>query len=388
MKRALISAIMALSIVSISWAQTPEYKNPTGKEFPILAWYSVHPDDCCKERFVELREAGFNLSTSDFKNIAEMQKGLKACKGTGVYQVVSCPEMDVDTENTVKLFRRNKMTAAYFLRDEPAPKDFPGLSSIFKKIQETDPKHMVYLDLFPTYVPLEALGTKDYREYVERSVSEVGTGFISYDHYPVLTNGLRPDYYENLEIVSDVAREHGQPFWAFALAYPHGDYPTPTREHLRFQVFSDLAYGAQGLEYFTYWRALIGFDKKRNQTYDLVRDVNREVHNLTWVFLGCKTVSVRHTGESIPQGTKRLESLPEPFSNLSTDGEGLLVSHFTNNGKNFLMLVNRTIHQTQTVTIDRKPGVKRVMPDGSTCDAALYSNTMRVAPGDYLLFEW
>jgi len=365
------------------------YKNPTGKEFPILAWYSIPPSDISRERFLELREAGFNLSTSDFKNIADAQAGLKACRGTGVYQIVSCPEMDANTEETVKLFKNNKMTALYFLRDEPSTKDFPALSEIYQHIKATDPKHPVYLDLFPTYAPLEALGAKDYRDYIERSVNEIGTGFISYDHYPVTVEGLRPDYYENLEIVSDVAKQHGQTFWAFALALAHGDwYPVPTREALRYQVFSNLAYGAQGLEYFTYWWALIGYDKKRTEVYDLVKEMNKEVQALSYVFLGAEVQWVRHTGETIPQGTQRLESLPEQFTKLESDGCGLVVSHFKNSGKNYLMIVNRTIDQRQKVTVERSEDVKRIMPDGSSRNASLYSDSLIVDPGDCLIFQW
>ncbi|MCQ2119525.1 MAG: hypothetical protein MJY84_06360 [Bacteroidales bacterium] len=384
-----LAAVVAVVAILPSHLSAQQYKNPVGKEFPILAWYSILPKDITPERFRELREAGFNLSTSDFKNLEEMKAGIKACKGTGVCQVVSCPEMDADPEPIVRMFMHNRMTAGYFLRDEPSVKDFPELGDRARRIAATDPKHFVYLDLFPTYAPLEALGVKTYREYVQRSVDEIGTGFISYDHYPVTIEGLRPDYYENLEIVSSVAAENNRPFWAFALALEHGGYyPLPTREGLRYQVFSDLAYGAQGLEYFTYWGALVGFDGKRTEVYDLVKEVNKVVQALAPVFLGAKVVSVRHTGDTIPAGTKRLDTLPEPFTSVTSDGPGLVVSHFTNGDKSYLMLVNRTIDVRQKVTVEHGPGVRRIMQDGSSIDADAYSSTLTVDPGDCLIYQW
>lgn len=384
-----LAAVVAVVAILPSHLSAQQYKNPVGKEFPILAWYSILPKDITPERFRELREAGFNLSTSDFKNLEEMKAGIKACKGTGVCQVVSCPEMDADPEPIVRMFMHNRMTAGYFLRDEPSVKDFPELGDRARRIAATDPKHFVYLDLFPTYALLEALGVKTYREYVQRSVDEIGTGFISYDHYPVTIEGLRPDYYENLEIVSSVAAENNRPFWAFALALEHGGYyPLPTREGLRYQVFSDLAYGAQGLEYFTYWGALVGFDGKRTEVYDLVKEVNMVVQALAPVFLGAKVVSVRHTGDTIPAGTKRLETLPEPFTSVTSDGPGLVVSHFTNGDKSYLMLVNRTIDVRQKVTVEHGPGVRRIMQDGSSIDADAYSSTLTVDPGDCLIYQW
>lgn len=387
-KKTIIIAGMFLSLLPLR-SNAQQYRNPVGKEFPILAWYSILPKDITPDRFRELREAGFNLSTSDFKNLEEMKAGIKACKGTGVLQIVSCPEMDAEPEPIVKLFRHNRMTAGYFLRDEPSVKDYPALGDRFRRIAATDPKHFVYLDLFPTYAPLEALGASTYREYVQRSVDEVGTSFISYDHYPVTKEGLRPDYYLNLETVASVAKENGRPFWAFALALEHGNwYPLPTREALRFQVFSDLAYGAQGLEYFTYWGALVGFDGRRTEVYDLVKEVNMEVQALAPVFLGAEVISVRHTGDTIPEGTCRLESLPEPFTKVVSDGQGLVVSHFRNGDKSYLMIVNRTIDQRQKVTAEHGPGVFRIMPDGSRISADAYSDTLCVDPGDCLIFQW
>ena len=46
------------------------------------------------------------------------------------------------------------------------------------------------------------------------------------------------------------------------MATKHWKYPHPTLATLRLQMFSDLAYGAQGLQYFTYWTPVNseGFD--------------------------------------------------------------------------------------------------------------------------------
>ena len=75
--------LMALLIAVPGLAnEKMKYKNPTGKEFPILAWYSVLGDsNQTKERYQELREAGFNISFPHFGTAAELEKGLAACKG-------------------------------------------------------------------------------------------------------------------------------------------------------------------------------------------------------------------------------------------------------------------------------------------------------------------
>ena len=118
-----------------------------------------------------------------------------------------------------------------------------------------DNEHFCYLNLFPTGPKehLDQLGVKSYREYVSRFDEQVPLPFLTFDHYPITRDGLKAEWYENLEEFSDEARKAGKPFWAFALATSHGPYPVPTPAMLRLQVYSDLAYGAQGIQYFTYW---------------------------------------------------------------------------------------------------------------------------------------
>lgn len=387
--KALKNTFLILSVLLwgfVMQVSAGEYRNPTGKEFPILAWYSVLPKDATRQRYEELREAGFNMSTSDFKTLQETLDALKLCHGTGVKIVVSCPEMFED--ETIRLLSKKKDNVAYFLRDEPTPKDFPELKKLYDKIRAIDSSRPVYLDLFPTYVPIEALGTRDYREYMELSIQQVGTGFISFDHYPILSQGMRPDYFENLEIALELGKKYGQPFWAFVLSNPHGDYPVPERSHMRLQAFCNLAYGAQALQYFTYWYAIIRPDGGRSETFDLVADLNREIQNLSWVFLGAEVLEVGHTGDSIPQGTNPISYLPKQIKSVSSNGEGLLVSHLRNGKKDFLMVVNRSRFQRQLATIELEDDVQRVLPSGKTCSAKLYSKEMWMDSGDYLLYEW
>ena len=48
-----------------------------------------------------------------------------------------------------------------------------------------------------------------------------------------------------------MARASGLECYALSVAY--GDHPVATSGQLRLQVYSDLAYGAQAIQYFTYW---------------------------------------------------------------------------------------------------------------------------------------
>ena len=382
------------------------YTNPTGDEFPILAWFSLRPEEhlkenpLTKERYEEMAEAGFNISFSHFASAEDVEQALEASQGTGVKILVTCVEMYDDTENTVRRFRHHPQTVGYFLRDEPVCADFPYLTTLAENIRKADDTKLLYLNLFPNYVDRAHLGTLDYATYVRQFIEEVKLGFVSFDNYPVTFDGVRDMFYSNLADVAAESKKAGVPFWAFSLATAHDPYPVANRAAMRLQIFSSLAYGAQGIQYFTYttpmgtiWNfhnAPIDENGQRTEVYDLVAEINHQVQALSKVFLGAEMIKVCYTGENIPSFRERLteEDLPKQISKVESDGEGLLVSHLKNGEKHYLMIVNRDIYKSQRVTVEAAEGVVRIMPDGREVAANKYSPSLYVEPGDMLLFGW
>ena len=405
MIRRITASIMLLTgMYAAVTADRIPYKNPTGGEFPILAWYSVLPEsNLTPQRYAELRNAGFNISFSHFASAAQAAEGLKACKGTGVKLMMMCPEMEANTAEVVNRFKDDEMVAGWFLRDEPTAHGFKALREFRDRVYEADRNHTVYLNLLPSLVSAEALGTKDYEEYVQRFVDEVALPQISYDFYPIVEEGgktyVRPSFYENLETVRNVAARNGMPFWAFVLSTAHDPYPTPTSVHMRLEALSALAYGAQCIQYFTYWtpegtvwnfhNAPVAKDGRRTHVYYLVKELNNEIRNLTWVFLGAKAVNVGHTGKELPQGTGRPKQLPAPFSKIEADGQGLLISHLENGAKHFLMIVNRDIDNAQNVEIEKTGKVRKVLPDGTQRKIrAKDEQRLTLEPGGYVIYRF
>lgn len=371
------------------------------KEIPILAWYGIPADEAKVERFQELKDAGFTLNFRGYSNADEVVKALDAAQKVGVKIIAACPELRNDTEATVKRFMKHPALAGYFLRDEPLSSDFPALGEWARKVQAVDDKHFCYLNLFPNggKEHLDALGVQSYREYVSRFDREVPMQFLSFDHYPITYDGMKPEWYENLEEFSDESKKAGKDFWAFAMATKHWKYPHPTLATLRLQMFSDLAYGAQGLQYFTYWTPVnsegfdyefgpIGLDGRRTVAYDLVRQVNGEIKALSGVFAGAKVKWVRHTGKTIPRGTQRLTKLPEPVDVLETEGLGAVISLLENDGHTFLVIVNRDYQQPMRLIFSADPSVKRILKDGSIVSAGDYTPAMNVDPGDVAIYMW
>ena len=377
------------------------YTNPTGDEFPILAWFSLLGDQVTKERYEEMAEAGFNISFSHFGSAEQVEQALEASVGTGVKILVTCAEMYDDTENAVKRFRHHPQTVGYFLRDEPVGADFPKLAEMADNIRKADDTKLLYLNLFPNYVSPEHLGAESYADHVAQFIREVKLGMVSFDHYPVVFDGVRRDYfYANLEDVASEAKKAGVPFWAFSLSTAHDPYPVADRAAMRLQIFTNLAYGAQGIQYFTYttpgtetWNfhnAPIDENSQRTEVWDRVAEINHEVKALTNVFLGAEMLWVRHTGENLPAGTTALAEgdLPKQITKVEAEKEGVTVSQLKKGTKRYLMIVNHDIYVPQRVTVECAAEVMRYLANGKVVPASTYSPSLYVEPGDMLLFGW
>lgn len=380
---------------------------PSKGEMTILAWYSLPNEEMVPERFRELRDCGFTHSFSHHYTDNEMmEKALDLAQEVELKLIINTPELSKNTEETVKRFMNHPATGGYFLMDEPNADQFEMLAKWARKVESVDKTHPCYLNLFPNYVDPKAINTESYWDYVDRFDKEVNLPMLSFDNYPIVyadkekgTIVARDRFHENLEIIMKKSQEVNKPFWAFSLAVAHWTYPIPNLAHMRFQMYSNLAYGAQGLQYFTYWTpATDSFDfhhgpitreGKRTEVYDDVKTLNKEIQGLSPVFLGAKVLSVKHTGDVLPSGTTRLETLPSVVKSLKSEGsEGTIVSHLENGDREFLVVVNRDIHNKMMLTIELDAKVERVMKDGSLVPASTYSSTIGVDPGDIIVYSW
>lgn len=166
---------------------------------------------------------------------------------------------------------------------------------------------------------------------------------------------------------------------------------------LRLQMYSNLAYGARMLQYFTYWNpssktplkfheSIIREDGTRSPVYDRVRQVNRELQARAYVFMNAELVSVAHTGAEIPIGTHKLTKLPPYVKALVTPDGGAVVSQFAGPKFDALVVVNRSPVREMTLKIDLDPSAVRVREDGSTTLAKAYGGSYAVLPGAAEMF--
>ena len=376
---------------------------PVEGEIPILAWYSIPASATSFERYREMQAAGITCSLSFLPNLGEVKRALDAAEQAGVKLLVSCPELKDEPETTVKQLKNHPALAGYHLRDEPGIELFPELSAWAKRIRSVDSGHFCYVNLFPNFASAKQLGTESYDEYVQEYIRQIPVQFVSFDYYPVYKDKLSASWFENLELISRKSHEAGKPFWAFVLTTNYdNDHVTPqTIAAMRLQAFCNLAYGAQGIQYFTYWSATstngpsqedqrgapISATGKRSVVYDRVTQMSREIQNLSGVFLGAKVISVRHTGlGAIPKGTVRLTSLPEPINVFDTQGADALVSVLEKGADSFFVIVNKDHLHPMKYTIYGDERLKRVLKDGAVVSSGAYEPSMELDPGDIAVY--
>ena len=85
-----------------------------------------------------------------------------------------------------------------------------------------------------------------------------------------------------------------------------------------------------------------------------------------------------------------MTKLPAQVKLLETVGEGAVVSVLENNGKSFMVIVNRDFKNPLKLLIYTDEKVKKVMKDGTLINAAEFAAVTEIEPGDaaiYLLNE-
>jgi len=339
--------------------------------FPIVAWIGIPAEELSDARFAELAEAGFTIDfcttwpkppkkgrlIENFWDLETNKKALHLAKKYGVKIMVADKRLDfrkrkledilADIPEIVKDYKDEPALWGYFIMDEPQAGHFPILAKLVQALREHDPEHPSYINLLPTYATRGQLQARNYYGYVIRYIQEVSPPFVSFDHYAILESGLREDFYYNLEVIRSISMQYGLEFWAFTRSMGRGPYPVPTEGHLRWQVYSALAYGAKGMQYFTYWTpitvhnlktALIGKDRKRTEIYYYAKRINHELLTLSPYLKSFKSKGVYHT-PPLPKGTKSLDK--QTLISSLTGGPALIGIFEGEKGENYFMLVNR-----------------------------------------------
>lgn len=360
---------------------------------PVITWAGVPPQHSA-EVFPLLRECGIDIHLGLYSSAENALSALNAAGDCGLKMIPGFPELKDSTEQSVARLKNHPALFAWHLKDEPEVWDIPWVAALAAEVSKLDPEHPSYINLYPNW----AWGREEYAGNIEKFAEAADVQFYSFDQYPITANedgsvSVRPGWYRNLEEFSAMARRHGKPFWAFALTKSHhlgapspeAFYPVPTAGHLRLQVFSDLLYGAQAIQYFTAGGLYDMENHRTTPVYDIVREVNAEIRAYSPVFLGCEVLGVWHTGDVIPEGTRRFGTDADGnVGKLEISGEGGVVSLLRNGRDTYIAVQNRDCVNPAILEISFRKEVCLVTPEKTV---RFDGRTLKLGPGDIAVFK-
>lgn len=369
------------------------------EEFPIVAYYGIPHKYATLSRYNDMREAGFNISIDHYTNAKDAIKCLSMAENAGIKLIMSGNCMKGESvENFVAQVCTKKALYGYCLADEPRMSDYNELSALKKRIIGIDKNaHPCYLNLFPNYddVLLKHIGVEDYEQYLLK-YSKLKTPQLSFDFYPFTKRGERKRWMQTLMAVKKVSTNVGRPFWGFILITPHSVYPQQSYSQLLLQAYTNLAFGAQGLEYFTYWTppkygpndfhdAPIDIDGNKTDNYRLVKKLNKQIYPYLRFFKDAEVERIGCLGK-IPEGMEKMEVLPYGIKNLKMyDASSALLSVMSKRGNRYLVIVNRDVNNKMRLKLTySNDNVKCIAKDGSSVKV---KSEYIVEPGDMLMLN-
>lgn len=355
-------------------------------KFPIVAWTGITAEESDYKMEV-MRDCGINVYLGWYDTVEEVIMTLDNAQEAGVKAILSCGDILSNPKVYVPMVMDHPALLGYHIDDEPETSEFEMLSQIVNGILKVDDTHPCYINLYPNW----AWGDIDsYRYKLNAFLTKVPQRFLSFDHYPIReiygVSTLREEWYKNLEDIRYVAKAKKVPFWAFALSLSVGDEaekcPIPTTAELRLQQFSNLAYGAQGFQYWTFHGI---YRTSKSQIYDRVLQVNKELQALSKIFLGAEVTDVWHTGAELPYGTKALEKMPEGIKSLVTSDKGAVVSRVVKGSNTYIAIVNKDYQADMTLDIEFSG--KAMKFDNMGYKAEAQSERVTLSPGNIIVYQ-
>ncbi|REC49594.1 hypothetical protein DRF67_03760 [Chryseobacterium pennipullorum] len=372
------------------------------QKIPIIGYMGVPEQNISVDNYKVMKDAGFSISLMNFSNLNNAINALDTAQKAGIQLILFFPQLHSEPQINIPKIKNHPALYGYFIGDEPFPSDFNNFLKYIDIIKTYDDSHKFYINLNPMYAPKERFDGVNYEDYISQAINKLPFSFVSFDHYPLVGNKIRKEFYENLEIINRQSQKYNKPFWAFACSTIHFDYLKPELAGLKLQQFGNLVYGAQGLQYFTYWTmtsdpnwikdnysySIVDDKGQPTSTYNIVKIINEQVQRLAWVFAGAKSDAVFHTGNNIPAGTKKLTSLPKHFSSFSTKGQDALIAYMSNGAKEFIIIQNKSLSQDLNLTYKLNFSLEKV-ENKSGKITTLFSKRKYndiILPGDILIF--
>jgi hypothetical protein len=359
-----------------------------GPDFPIGLFWPPHPYQTTLARYQEITDAGFTfLVTGNYQfdersaayalGMAD-QVGLKVLVAADPRVEAIAHYLTVTDDRTVAAsittadatswvrsslgsYTDHPSLAGFNIFDEPSRARFPTVGALTGIVRQ----------LAPALLPYANLGRGNgaaYADFVQAYTAAVKPSLISFDRYPILTDGIDLDYFDTWAIIRDASLASGVPAWTYIQSTGFNGHRIPTASQLAWQVNISLAYGCKGIQYFTYWtpdpargegytQALITVDGLQTPLYAAAKALNRGwLQPVGRQLKPLVSESVQHANDTpLPPGTTAFA----PGDHLtSAAGDAAVLGLFKgapDDGTRHLLVANRSPDSGASVRIGLNP---------------------------------
>ena len=287
-------------------------------EMPVLGYIAMpcaaagasgvqaqNPSFITRSNFLRYKDAGFNIVSGVYDkepfHTSEIHKALELCEDLDLTYFVCDNTHRCDSAGgTVggityeqskaglkdAWYLNEKACGGIAVKDEPSAKDYEAMGNVNKALKELTDGKIVYTTLFPMFAGVERFYLDDYSgthwdcyvRYVREFLNTVKPDVLAYDLYismlesGTLNNPLDAvypgeiaggqqnvmEYFQSLSLFRNLSKEFNVPFWPTVASYNHIRKVQFSKKQLSWVVNSSLAYGAKGIQYYTYWPNMEG----------------------------------------------------------------------------------------------------------------------------------
>lgn len=396
--------------------------HPLGADvMPIGAWVAPppsgmfghdNPDFITSDSYKLAKEAGLNILYGLYERVeidpASVLRALDYAQEHGLKYLVSDAAIQAGADDpelmqySMDTYREHPAYLGNLAIDEPASSYFDLLGASHDAFAELDPDKYFYINLMPNYASVNQLfvdkmdetgglpTAEQYQQYLDAYMEKVKPTLISYDYYPLhgAFPALTQGYYDNMSVVRETASKYGVPFWVFIQASSwNSNARLPIKAETFWQVNTALAYGAQGIQYFTFWcpfedgftGGMVSRTGEKTPIYGDVQEMNKQIAAIDHVLMQAQFQGVIVHGDS-PVPVPAVDQLPSYGALAAMSGDvPVLAGAFDYDGTQAYYVVNNTIDRDGKVTLQLSgdhqleviQGAEQAQHAGSSLELAL-----------------
>lgn len=400
----------------------------------------TNPSFITRTHFQTYKDAGFNIISGLYErepfNTYEIRKAVDLCEELGLVYFVQDLDVrgDMSQEAMTELigskwYLTKKAFGGISLKDEPSVKEFSSMSKATQALKELMPNKVTHATLFPWGASEAQLGIYDmpgtsneaiwarYEKYVREYQAEVNPRLLAYDCYLFFLENesllgmsnsrkhLLEFFVRSLSLYRELAIENDIPFWVTIAPYNHNSKIQVPKKRTEWSVNVSLAYGAKGIQYYTYWTlleqgsqaalenhqyaGLVTLGGTPHNTYYSVQDINRNIQAVDGILMTSESKGIMQFGNQVLPVPE--EDVLSSYGNLkSITGGDALVGCFDHNGKTVYYIMHDSITEgikTFNISFDKKCNVHLLNGDIDDSVNGVYSVGVNLSGGEAVLIE-